>query len=35
MILTDLQNAFDTVSHKVLLAKLHAIAFCEKRLAWF
>ena len=35
MILTDLQEAFDTISHEILLGKLHAIGFSEKALAWF
>ena len=30
MILTDLQKAFDTISHEVLLQKLKAIRFWEQ-----
>ena len=35
VILTDLQNAFDTINHEILLGKLHAIGFSEKTVAWF
>ena len=35
MILIDLQKAFDTISHEILLGKLHAIGFSEKTVAWF
>ena len=35
MILIDLQKAFDTINHEVLLAKLHAIGFSVKTMAWF
>ena len=35
MILIDLQNAFDTINHEILLGKLHAIGFSEKTVAWF
>ena len=35
MILIDLQKAFDTINHEVLLGKLHAIGFSEKTVAWF
>ena len=35
MILIDLQKAFDTINHEILLGKLHAIGFSEKTVAWF
>ena len=35
VILIDLQKAFETINHKVLLGKLHAIGFSEKTVAWF
>ena len=35
MILIDLQKAFDTINHEILLGKLHAIGFPEKAVAWF
>ena len=35
MILIDLQKAFNTMNHKILLGKLLAIGFCEKIVAWF
>ena len=35
MILIDLQKAFDTINHEILLGKLHAIGFSKKTLAWF
>ena len=35
MILIDLQRAFDTINHEILLGKLHAISFSEKTVAWF
>ena len=35
MILIDLQKAFHTINHEILLGKLHAIGFSEKTVAWF
>ena len=35
IILIDLQNAFDTINHEILLGNLHAIVFSEKAVAWF
>ena len=35
MILIDLQKAFDTINHEILLGKLHAIGFYGKTIAWF
>ena len=35
MILIDLQKAFDTISHEILLGKLHAIGFSKRTVAWF
>ena len=35
MILIDLQKAFDTINHEILLGKLHAIGFSEKTVTWF
>ena len=35
MILIDLQKAFDTINHEILLGKLHAIGFPERAVAWF
>ena len=34
MVPIDLQNA-DTINHEINLAKLHAIGFPEKTIAWF
>ena len=35
MILIDLQKAFDTINHKVLLQNLKAIRFSEQSIQWF
>ena len=35
MILTDLQKAFDTIDHDVLLQKLYAIGFSKCTANWF
>ena len=35
MILIDLQKAFDTINHEILLGNLYAIGFYEKAVAWF
>ena len=35
MILIDLQKAFDTINHEVLLQKLKAIRFSEQSVQWF
>ena len=35
MILIDHQKAFDTINHRILLCKLHAIGFSVKTVAWF
>ena len=35
MILIDLQKAFDTIDHNILLEKLKAIGFCDDNLNWF
>ena len=34
MILIDLQKAFDTVDHNILLEKLKAIGFCDNTAKW-
>ena len=34
MILIDLQKAFDTINHEILLKKLEAIAFLDKCIRW-
>ena len=35
MILIDLQKAFDTIDHDVLLQKLYAIGFSKRTVNWF
>ena len=35
MILIDLQNAFDTIDHGILLQKLYAIGFSKQSVNWF
>ena len=35
MTLTDLQTAFDTIYHDILLKKLRAIAFSNHTIGWF
>ena len=35
MILIDLQKAFDTIDHNILLEKLKAIGFCDNTVNWF
>ena len=35
MILIDLQKAFDTINHEILLKKLEAIGFLDKCIQWF
>ena len=35
MILIDLQKAFDTINHEILLKKLEAIGFSDKCIRWF
>ena len=35
MIPIDPQKAFDTIKHKLLLAKLKAISFCDNTVNWF
>ena len=35
MILIDLQKAFDTIDHDILLQKLHAIGFSKHSVNWF
>ena len=35
MIVIDLQKAFDTINHEILLGKLHVIGFSEKAVGWF
>ena len=35
MILIDLQKAFDTINHNILLEKLKATGFCDNTVNWF
>ena len=35
MILIDLQNAFDTINHKILLDKLLPIGFSKNTISWY
>ena len=35
MILTDMQKAFDTIDHEILLQKLKVIRFSESTIKWF
>ena len=35
MILIDLQKAFDTIDHNILLERLKAIGFCDDTVNWF
>ena len=35
IILIDLQNAFDTIDHDVLLKKIYAIGFLKHTVNWF
>ena len=35
VILIDLQKAFDTINHEILLKKLEAIGFLDKYMRWF
>ena len=35
MILVDLQKAFDTIDHDILLKKLSAIGFSNHAISWF
>ena len=35
MILVDLQKAFDTIDHNILLEKLKALGFCDDTVNWF
>ena len=35
MILIDLQKAFDTINHDILLIKIHCLGFSEPTIQWF
>ena len=35
MVLIDLQKAFDTIDHGILLAKMKCLGFCNSTVAWF
>ena len=35
MVLFDLQKAFDTIDHEILLQKMKAIRFSKETLQWF
>ena len=35
LILIDLQKAFDTIDHEILLKKMGCIGFSEKVISWF
>ena len=35
IILTDLQKAFDTINHKILLDKLLSIGFSKNTISWY
>ena len=35
MVVLDLQKAFDTVNHKILLGKLKAVGMAESSIKWF
>ena len=35
MILIELQKAFDTLGHKILLDKMKCIGFPDKKIKWF
>ena len=35
MILIDLQKAFDTINHEILLDKMQCIGFSKKTITWF
>ena len=35
VVLIDLQKAFDTINHEILLKKLEAIGFLDKYMQWF
>ena len=35
MILMDLQKAFDTIDHDIILEKIHCLGFSEPTIQWF